>query len=458
MLGSRSAGALDAEHAELAATAARQIAAPSTPRRGAREREEGEVAGALARIGQELIASVDLPVLLDRLCRVTTDVLQCDVAFTMLYREEEDVYVPVASVGYTPERWAVVRALRVAREMVPARNEPNGHDDIVHATADAEGRAAPELLADYDVRELLAVGLRRGRQLAGVHVAAQRTPGRTFGPRQHRIARGLARLASLALENARQFDKLEGANQLKSVFLATMSHELRTPLSVITGYVELLLDEVFGRLTPEQTASLDRVGTSARELLELINATLGISRLETGRTALTLQEIHPAALLREVEAETAATRDKPEVASLWHVPDDLPTVYSDAVKLKVLLKNLINNAFKFTDAGSVTVRAAARDDWLELCVTDTGIGMSPAVQAVIFEPFRQGDSSTARRRGGVGLGLYILSRLLDMLAGRIEVESAPGKGSTFRVWIPRDALRPVHLATTPPPPLTPAAD
>ncbi|MFN8640439.1 MAG: histidine kinase dimerization/phospho-acceptor domain-containing protein [Candidatus Binatia bacterium] len=240
------------------------------------EREAGEVADALARIGQELISSVDLPVLLDRLCRVTTDVLQCEVACTMLHREEEDAYVPVASHGYAPERWEAIRARRVPRHLVPVLDQPIERDDIVHVTAQAGGRATPELLAACDVREILAVGLRRGTQLVGVHLAAQRAPGATFGRRQYRIAAGLAQLASLALENARLVDKLESANQLKSVFLATMSHELRTPLNVIIGYTELLLDEVFGRLTPEQTASLDRVGTSARELLELISATLDI--------------------------------------------------------------------------------------------------------------------------------------------------------------------------------------
>ena len=447
VLAQRAGDGFDADQIAFAEALAQQIAAAldAADLRQA-EREEGEVAGALARIGQELISSVDLPVLLDLLCRITTEVLACDVAYTLLYREEDDVYVPMASHGYAPERWEQIRALRLPRDRVPALNEPIERDNILHATAGAEGMAMPELVALYDVRELLAVGLRRGTQLVGVHVGAQRAPGATFGPRQYRIARGIAQLASLALENARLFEKLEGANQLKAVFLATMSHELRTPLNVIIGYTELLLDEVFGRLTPEQTASLDRVGTSARELLELISATLDISRLETGRAALTLQELDPTALLREVEAETAAVRDKPGVASHWEIPTRLPSVYSDAVKLKVLLKNLVNNAFKFTDSGSVTVSAAAHDRWLELRVADTGIGMPPAVQAVIFEPFRQGDSSTTRRHGGVGLGLYIVSRLLDMLAGRIEVESAPGRGSTFTVWIPRDALRPVRLA------------
>ena len=107
----------------------------------------------------------------------------------------------------------------------------------------------------------------------------------------------------------------------------------------------------------------------------------------------------------------------------------------------MLLKNLIANAVKFTDHGSVTVSATACDGWMEFSVADTGIGMSAETQAVIFEPFSQGDSSTTRRHAGVGLGLYIVSRLLELLSGRIEVDSTPGGGSTFRIWIPIDALR-----------------
>jgi signal transduction histidine kinase len=285
------------------------------------------------------------------------------------------------------------------------------------------------------------VALRRGEQIIGIQIAGRRGAARAFGPRQHRIARGIAQLASLALENARLVDKLEQANRLKSDFLATMSHELRTPLNVILGYNDLLLDEVFGRLTPEQAASLDRVGTSARELLELISATLDISRLETSRAALNLRDINPAALLREIEMETRSMLEKPDVEVVWRVAPDLPHLYSDAVKVKVLLKNLIANAAKFTDQGSVTISAEACDGGLEFRVADTGIGMAPDTLAVIFEPFRQGDSSSTRRQGGVGLGLYIVTRLLELLAGRIEVESAPGVGSTFRVWLQLDPLR-----------------
>jgi len=444
LLGSRSAGALDAAHTELADAAARQIAvALAVAARQRVEREEAGFATAVARAGQELIAALDLPVLLARLCRVTTEVLQCDVSYTLLHREEDDTLVAAAGYGYSADHWQRLSALPVPRAAVATLLEPIARDGLVHAYEDREGQTVGvELRAAYDVRELLAVPLRRGDRLVGVHVAAQRRPGVGFAPPHERIARGLAHLASLALENVRLIDKLEQTNRLKADFLATMSHELRTPLNVIIGYNELLLDEVFGTLVPEQAASLDRVGTSARELLELINATLDISRLETGRAALSLREIDAAELLREVEEETRPLREKPGVISRWLVPDDLPALYSDAVKLKVLLKNLLTNAFKFTDAGSVTVQASAADGWLVLRVTDTGIGMSAETQAVVFEAFRQGDNATPRRHGGVGLGLYIVTRLLDLLGGRVELRSAIGEGAEFRLWVPVDARRP----------------
>ena len=183
----------------------------------------------------------------------------------------------------------------------------------------------PELRAACELAESVSVALLRGPQVIGIQVAGRRHTHDVFAaPRHDRIARGIAQLASLALENARLVGQLEQASRLKSDFLATMSHELRTPLNVILGYNELLVDEVFGTLTPEQAASLDRVGTSARELLELISATLDISRLETGRAALNLQDIDPAALLREIEAETRRLLEKPGVETIWRVAPDLP--------------------------------------------------------------------------------------------------------------------------------------
>ena len=442
----RSGARFDADQIAFAEAIAPQIGATLDAddlRRA--EREEGEVATALARIGQELISSVDLPVLLDLLCRITTDVLQCDVAYTLLYREEEDEYVPVASFGYAPERWESMRALRVPRALVPGLSDPLHSDGIVHASEAIQGRDAPrELLAAYDVREMLAVALRRGTQVVGVHVAAQRTAGSTFGPRQYRIAGGLAQLASLALENARLVDELEGANRLKSdlprhhVARAAHAAERHHRLHGAAARRGLRAPQsgADGQPRPRRHAAPASCSSSSAPRSTSAGWRPAAARSRSRSST-------PRRCCGEIEVETAAVRDKPGVESVWTIADDLPPLYSDAVKLKVLLKNLIDNAFKFTDAGSVAVSATADGGWLELCVADTGIGMSPEAQAVIFEPFRQGDSSTTRRHGGVGLGLYIVSRLLDMLGGRIEVESAPEQGSTFRVSIPLDALRPV---------------
>jgi PAS domain S-box-containing protein len=441
----------DADQIDLCEAIARQLAGALEAAEFQRvQQDEAEVASALARVGQELISSVELPILLERLCRITTEVLDCEVSYTLMLKDDLSELVPFACSGESPERWEALRAIKIPLAgfgLTLRQQDPDGivlYDAAVHANL-----IPPELRGAYQLSHSLSVRLWRGPRVIGVHVAGYHGAHGPFSRQQQRIARGIAQLASLALENARLVGQLEGANRLKSDFLATMSHELRTPLNVIIGYNELLLDEVFGTLTPEQAASLDRVGTSARELLELISATLDISRLETGRAALNLQDIDLTVLLREIEAETRALREKPNVESVWRIAPDLPPLYSDAVKLKVLLKNLIANAVKFTDRGSVTVSVDARDGWLEFGVTDTGIGMSRETQAVIFEPFRQGDSSSTRRHGGVGLGLYIVSRLLDLLSGRIEVESEPGSGSTFRIWIPVDALRYARQAARP---------
>jgi len=424
----------------------RQRGGSEAARRASREHgrqppEDAHVAAALLRVARELLGAVDLPTLLERLCRVTVEVLECDVSYTLLPREDDDTVSAVAGFGDAPERWAAVRTIRLPRAAAATMLAAlESHAVLSGTTPPPADHILAELHASYALGSSLIVPLQRGPHAIGAQLAGRRRAA-AFTAQQERIARGIAQLAGPALESARRIAQLEGANRVKSDFLATMSHELRTPLNVIIGYNELLLDEVFGTLTPEQTASLDRVGASARELLELISATLDISRLETGRAALDVSQIDPGDLLREVEAETRGLCEKPGVELAWHCAPIHPPVYSDAVKLKVLLKNLIANAMKFTDCGTVTVSVAARDDRLELAVADTGVGMSAETQAVIFEPFRQGDGSPSRRHGGVGLGLYIVSRLLALLGGRIEVESTPGVGSTFRIWVPIDARR-----------------
>lgn len=228
----------------------------------------------------------------------------------------------------------------------------------------------------------------------------------------------------------------EAADRTKTEFLATMSHELRTPLNAILGYTQLFLDGAFDALTPDQTYGLQRIDKNARELLDLIVAVLDVSRLEAGRLPLDFKEVWITELLKEVEAETQEVRAQTSATSVWKVEDGLPLLYSDPGKLKVVIKNLIGNAVKFTEKGSITVDAHSHRGGVEIDVSDTGIGIPSAELPIIFEPFRQLEIAPKHRPGGTGLGLHIVKRLLELLGGTITVESEVGHGSTFHVQVP----------------------
>ena len=230
----------------------------------------------------------------------------------------------------------------------------------------------------------------------------------------------------------------EAADRAKSEFLATMSHELRTPLNVILGYNDLLLDGAFGLLTAEQLRPLQRVNENAKELLNLICAVLDAGRLEVGRMPVQCEEVRAGDLLTELAIETQGLQEQSGLAFVWQVADNLPSLSTDPGKLKMVLKNLLGNAVKFTEQGSITIAAQGRERGVEISVTDTGIGIPQEALELIFEPFRQVDGSSTRQHNGTGLGLYIVKRTLELLGGTIAVESEIGRGSTFRVWAPSD--------------------
>ena len=240
----------------------------------------------------------------------------------------------------------------------------------------------------------------------------------------------------LTAEHERTIAQLERANRIRSDFVATMSHELRTPLHVILGYADLLRGGEFGELNEEQAETVDRLLRRAHELHELVANTLDVSRIDAGGADLHLVEIAVGTLVAEAVAECARrpATDAPEL--VVDVPADLPKLVGDATKIKVVLKNLVGNALKFTERGRVTVAARLDGPGISFDVIDTGIGVDPAILPEMFEAFRQADPSPSRRFGGVGLGLYIVRRLLDLVGGRISVESRPGEGSRFTAWIP----------------------
>ena len=433
-----------ASQVELLAGVASQLAlAIQAEERHRARREEAEVSGALARVGRELIASLSSANFLDRLCKVTADVLGCARSQTFLSRPEEDAYVAIAGHGQSAQTREIAPLLHVPRAEIASLLARLERDSVAQLEPLPATRFPSLCRHGLGATAQLWMALRRGDELMGIQIADQPL-GDPFAEQQRRIARGVAQIASLALSHARLVEQLESANRLKSEFVATMSHEFRTPLNVILGYDDLLLDGPFGELGSEQRAAVERIGKSARELLELVNATLDVSRLEAGRMPIDVKDFSLADLLREVQSETEELRHKPEVEFRCESDPGLPALRSDPSKLKMVLKNLVVNALKFTAEGSVRLSARPLDGGVEVAIADTGIGIAPDAIPIIFQAFRQADGSASRSYGGVGLGLYIVQRLVELLGGTISVESEPGRGSTFRVWLPQRLPRGVR--------------
>lgn len=400
-------------------------------------REEATTTAALARVGRELIALVGAPLILERLCELSAEVLQCDCSYTLLWRPKEKAYRPVASWGYSPAEQQALLGLAIPRQAQTETEERmrSGEEAIaIHASL-LSSQPWGTSLTEKNVQTQIHLALRRGQDIIGRHVCGyfRRTE---ISLRHLRIAQGISQLASFALANANLFEELQQANRIKADFLATMSHELRTPLNIILGYTGLLLEGMFGALTEDQRSPLHRVDDSAKNLLALITDTLDISRLETGQMPVDLRAVDLQIFFDEMKKEIQDFPARPAVHLLWTIAPDLPSLYTDPAKLKIVVKNLLNNAIKFTERGSVLVSVRVRDDQLEISVADTGIGIADDVLPIIFEPFHQGDNSATRHYGGVGLGLYIVRRLLDLLGGNVMVESVAGQGSTFRIQFP----------------------
>jgi two-component system sensor histidine kinase/response regulator len=230
----------------------------------------------------------------------------------------------------------------------------------------------------------------------------------------------------------------EEANLAKSQFLANMSHELRTPMNAILGFSEILQDQTFGELNKKQARYVENILTSGRHLLELINSILDLSKVEAGRMELDRCRLDAASALRGVESIVKPLAAKKRIELTTRIGASIPVISADEAKLKQILYNLLSNAIKFTpEQGQVTASVEWQDSWLQISVSDTGIGVRPEDQERIFREFEQVDSSYSRRQQGTGLGLALARKLAELHGGRLWVESAgEGKGSTFRFVLP----------------------
>ena len=382
--------------------------------------------------GRELNGTLELSRLVQRIAWHGRRLVGSDSASLTLFDERGKVYRTVAVSSDEPGRDDDILAVEFPADDVAFLSDTLLRSGLVEIPGGTPLDGLQPLMRErFGVARTLYVAIQRDGRLLGFLNFSQGVPIPAFGEHQLRLAEGIAHQAAVALANARLVDDLQTASRIKSEFVSTMSHELRTPLHVIIGYTDML-DELPGQ---ERAAAVAKIRAASLELLEMIEATLNLNRMEAGRDTPTFEVTPVRELWDELASEFAALPRKSGLELRWE-PIDGALLRTDRRKLKIVLKNLVGNALKFTRAGEVVVNCRPNGSACAFTVRDTGIGIAREHLPFIFDMFRQVDSSDSRSYDGAGLGLYIVRRLLDQLGGRIGVESEVGRGSTFTVTVP----------------------
>jgi signal transduction histidine kinase/CheY-like chemotaxis protein len=436
----------------------------------------------LYEIGQEITAQVALEPTLHLIVERTRDLLQAEVSMLALRQAESDEFLLQAYSGTVPQSFAGLR-IRPGEGLV-GRVVVAGQALMVGDYLQ-EYRDSPflEIMQESGFRSAVAVPLKARGAMVGVLCVYSRAPER-FRDEDRQLLSALADQAAIAIENAKLYQQvrqhaeelearvrertqaleeanrqLESASRHKSEFLANMSHELRTPMNAIIGFTRLVMRRGKDILPTRDYDNLGKILISADHLLTLINDILDLSKIEAGR-----MEVHSSSFALDPLIDVCLRTVEPLVRSerlqlAKDIESGLSSLFTDQAKLKQILVNLLSNAVKFTEEGTITVSAWQRHGHVVITVSDTGIGVPADKLELIFEEFRQVDSSTTRRYSGTGLGLSISRHLARLLGGDISVQSTFGMGSTFTVSIPLgyQALRPAMAGTIAPSPAAPAA-
>jgi signal transduction histidine kinase len=407
-------------------------------------------------------STFDLQVVLNTLVESAARLCSADRVAIRLARD--GLFHHVASYGFTPgqREYMIARPVPTTpgRQTIAGRVISEGKAVQIEDTkADPEFLFFPHAQSGFaDVRTLLGVPLLREGVPIGILILT-RSIVQPFTDKQIGLVNTFADQAVIAIENVRLFDEIQDksrqlaeASQHKSQFLANMSHELRTPLNAIIGVTEMLREDA--ESLNQDLEPLDRVLGAGRHLLALINDILDLSKIEAGRMELQLEPFALAPLIDNVvkTIEPLAAKNENRVAVSCGAA--IGTLHADQMRLRQALLNLLSNANKFTDHGTITVDARQGQDdgrdWVSIAVTDTGIGMTAEQMGKLFQEFSQAEASTSRKYGGTGLGLVISRRFCQMMGGDITVKSEPGRGSTFTIRLPRIVEAPKEVVTANP--------
>jgi signal transduction histidine kinase len=399
---------------------------------------------ALSEVSQAVSSTLDLQAVLRGIAAHAVALAEADAGAFCSYDESAQIFRLQATHELDAEVVETLtrRPVRLGEGVIGRAGLRRAAAQIPDIDQEAD-YALHDIIRRPGYRALLAVPLLREDSLIGGLVICRKTPG-AFAGETINLVQTLANQSVLAIENAELFQdieeksrQLEEASRHKSEFLANMSHELRTPLNAVLGYAELIQDEIYGELPDKIREVMERIQQNGRHLLGLINDVLDLSKIEAGQLKLSPVDYAMRELVLDVVSATEALAAEKRLALEVDVPADLPPGRGDERRLTQVLMNLVSNAIKFTEAGSVSIRARAQDGSFLVAVSDTGMGIALEDRERIFGEFQQVDSSSTRKKGGTGLGLAIARRIIELHDGRIWVESTPGEGAIFYFTVPQ---------------------
>ncbi len=402
-----------------------------------------EETSALSEVIRAVSSSIDLPEVLDTVARRAIELSDADGCGIFELRPGRSAFDVVVSQGLSDRFVASVLDLSVGIDQGTIRQATDTNAPVqIPDVEQAHGYPFREIFLAEGLRSVLTVPMGGGEVARGI-VVVRRRPG-AFGERIVSLMTALANQSKVAIANANLFREiaeksrlLEVADRHKSEFLANMSHELRTPLNAIIGFSEVLLQRMFGEINAKQQEYLEDVLSSGRHLLSLINDILDLSKVEAGRMELELARFDLPQALHDTLVLVRERAARHGIDLHLEADERLGEIVADERKVKQVLLNRLSNAVKFTpEGGRVELRAVPTDGGVEMSVIDTGIGIAPENQELIFEEFRQVGGDYAHKREGTGLGLTLARKLVELHGGRIWVKSQLGQGSTFTFSIP----------------------